>query len=668
MLAKHLPSPVNFREDINGLRAWAVVAVVLYHFQISALSGGFAGVDIFFVISGYLMTAIIVKDLEKGDFSITKFYMARVRRILPALLVVIAILLSLGWFWLPTLDYQSLGNEAGYSLAFLSNIGYYFSSGYFDSASHEKWLLHTWSLAVEAQFYVLFPIFVALLWRLKPGVKPLTLTLLLLFILSFTLNIWLVHKNPDAAFYLLPTRGWELAAGGLVFLLRRQFTIKPSLNTLLFAFGWLFIIGSLFLIDKMMQWPGYWALFPVLGASFVIFAQKENAYFTNNLPAQWLGGRSYSLYLWHWPLVVGLYFVSMIDQWQWVLFALLFSLVLAQLSYQFVETPTRKYLSKKSFKKEVIITAVVAISMGVTAYLIEHTEFNNRVDHMVEIALDEQLNINPRQDECENHKKWDFSPNCIYGTDEVGVLLLGDSHAGANITSLAQAAQDHSKSALQWSLSSCAPIFDLHYATNNRLYSDKPNRCSNFTNKMYLNSKSFRQDVPIVLLGRQSAAIMGKSPSAGGDPKNPMPTIYFKNEYSSSLNSKFKAELKEAVVNTACKLAKDRTVFLVRPIPEMNVHVPKQLSRNIMLDLYNSEIKITLEEYHIRHKLIWWAQDEAVKACGVEVLNPLPYLCDDNYCYGSKNGRPLYFDDDHLSEYGNKLLVPMFEEVFKTQE
>lgn len=218
----HLPSPVKFREDINGLRAWAVIAVLLFHFSLIGLPGGFAGVDIFFVISGYLMTAIIVGGYEKGNFSIWKFYMSRVRRILPAAMFVITVLLVLGWFFLPTPDYQELGKQSAYSLGFLSNIGYWKSSGYFDSSAHEKWLLHTWSLAVEAQFYLLYPLFIALVWRFWKSVKAVTIAVLLIFLASLVLNLTLSHSKPTAAFYLLPTRGWELAAGALVFLIAKQ--------------------------------------------------------------------------------------------------------------------------------------------------------------------------------------------------------------------------------------------------------------------------------------------------------------------------------------------------------------------------------------------------------------------------------------------------------------
>lgn len=305
----HLPSPVTYREDINGLRAWAVMATLLFHFSLIGLPGGFVGVDLFFVISGYLMTAIIVSGFEKGHFSIQQFYMARVRRILPTLLVVVATLLALGWFWLPTPDYQALGAQSLHSMGFLSNIYYLRSAGYFDSAASEKWLLHTWSLAVEAQFYLIYPLLLALIWRYWQSLKAIKIGVIVLLLVSLLLNLTLSTLKPSAAFYLLPTRGWELAAGGWVYLLTKQNgtgLATQSFANLRYGLGWLFILSSGFFLSEQLIWPSYWAILPVLGTCWVILAQKENGQLTNNTLAQWLGTRSYSLYLWHWPLVVAL--------------------------------------------------------------------------------------------------------------------------------------------------------------------------------------------------------------------------------------------------------------------------------------------------------------------------------------------------------------------------
>lgn len=444
---QHLPSPVTFREDINGLRAWAVIAVLLFHFSLIGLPGGFAGVDVFFVISGYLMTAIIVVGYEKGNFSIGKFYMARARRILPALMVVIVTLLALGWFWLPTPDYQELGKQSAYSLAFLSNIGYWRSAGYFDAAAQEKWLLHTWSLAVEAQFYVLYPLFVALMWRFFKDLKALTIGLGLLFGVSLALNLVVTFWKPTAAFYLLPTRGWELAAGGVVYLIATQGWIAQGLKEKGFWLGWALILGSFAFIEEGFAWPGYWAILPVLGAILIILGQRENCFLTDNRLAQWLGDRSYSLYLWHWPLVVALYFAGLQNDWTWVATAFALSLLLAHLSYRLVEVPTRQYLSRAKLVKEILAIGAAGLVIGLAAVTVKLLTLDFRAinqteegkylsyysrDHYVPLIKEDYLEkCNFFDGDTYTAKTSEIDSSCTQKNSEGGIFIWGDSHAQA---------------------------------------------------------------------------------------------------------------------------------------------------------------------------------------------------------------------------------------------
>ncbi|HKM27368.1 MAG TPA: acyltransferase, partial [Thiopseudomonas sp.] len=256
-------TPVTYRQDIHGLRAWAVIAVLLFHFKIPGASAGFIGVDIFFVISGFLMTAIVVKGLENNNFSLWQFYLARIRRIVPALMALLVVLLVLGWFWLPTPDYQSLGAQSAYSLGFLSNIHFWRSAGYFDTAAQEKWLLHTWSLGIEFQFYVLFPLFVMLLWKIRPQLKTIVWGLGLACFASLALSIVASGWKPTAAFYLLPTRGWELVAGGLAFVIGREVPSLQRYSKPMFWLGFALWVVAAFLIDTSFSWPSGWALLPV---------------------------------------------------------------------------------------------------------------------------------------------------------------------------------------------------------------------------------------------------------------------------------------------------------------------------------------------------------------------------------------------------------------------
>ncbi len=213
----------KFREDINGLRAWAVVIVILFHFGVPGFSGGFIGVDVFFVISGFLMTRIVIRGLENNKLSIIDFYMARARRIIPALLALCTVLLGLGWFVLVPPDYEKLGSHAVSSAAFVSNIKYWAETGYFDSASHEKWLLHTWSLSVEWQFYILLPVALWAVWRVKPGRSAQIWAIATCLLASLLASVLTTAHSPATAFFMLHTRAWEMLSGGLVFLLSHHF-------------------------------------------------------------------------------------------------------------------------------------------------------------------------------------------------------------------------------------------------------------------------------------------------------------------------------------------------------------------------------------------------------------------------------------------------------------
>lgn len=650
----------GFRDDINGLRAWAVIAVLLFHFRVPGFGAGFIGVDIFFVISGFLMTGIILRGLEQGNFSLWQFYMARFRRIVPALMLLVAVLLALGWFWLPTPDYQTLGSQSAYSLGFLSNIHYWRSAGYFDSAAHEKWLLHTWSLGIEMQFYLLYPVFALLVWKLKAGVKTFAWSLLAVFVLSLALSVVVSSWKPTAAFYLLPTRGWELAAGGLVFLLGRN---SPSWlagkGPLLYGAGLVLWLAGFVLIDSGLAWPSGWALLPVLGTALIILANQQQARLMVNPLAQWLGNMSYSLYLWHWPLVVALYFADLQQQWGWVIGGLLLSLLLGQLSYRLVENPVRRGLTQRNYWQQVAALGVAGLMIGVAAVGVRLFSFDGRLPAAVQLAAAEAANKDPRRKECFDSASEKGSPGCIYGGDAVGAILMGDSHAGSTITALGAAAQKSGTGTLFFGMSSCPTLDGIVKVKKD------PLGC------LKLNEWAFAKlpeypDVPLVLVSRTSTYLMGPNePDRASEIEGI--TVHFGQVFETRFDAEYIEEYQKAVTSTACRLAQERPVFVMRPVPEFGTSVYRDLIRNHYLGI-EGDIRIPLTEYHERNRHVWVAQDEAAEQCGVKILDPLPYLCDDQYCYGSRDGRPLYYDDDHLSEYGNKFLVPMFEQVFAGQE
>lgn len=642
----HLSPMATFRKDINGLRAWAVIAVLLFHFSLIGLPGGFVGVDVFFVISGYLMTTIIVGGYENGIFSIWKFYIARVRRMLPALLVLIAVLLTLGWIWLPTPDYQTLGAQSAYSMTFLSNISYWRSTGYFDNAAEEKWLLHTWSLAVEAQFYLTYPLLITLFWKFWNSVKGVSYGILFVFILSLIFNFIAINLDPAGAFYLLPARAWELSAGGLVYILSRQRDVsKISKRTVLWL-GWILVLFSFFIIDKEFLWPSYWTFLPVLGASLIIFAADQDCSLTNNGVAQWLGDRSYSLYLWHWPLAVVLYFSSIQNKWVWVVGVFSLSIVLAHISYKFVEVPTRKHLARYSTLKEVLIIGLITSILIITAVSVRLLSFPGRIQSDIELAALGALDKDPRREECLRSAKY-----CDYGAGKTGVIMIGDSHSGSLINALKLSGQKHDLGVLFKGRDGCTPYMGLiPYLPNAAARSDYQ-KCNNY-NLRVRESLNDQVGLPLVIVDRSNPKFFGSNEGYVSDDK--MNSILTNKHFN-----------RQAVINNLCSFSKDRTVYVVRPIPEIGVHVPNTLSRNILFGRSSGDIKIKLTDYSQRSSYVWAIQDMAAEQCGVKILNPLPHLCDDQFCYGSVNGRSLYFDDDHLSEFGGKRLIPMFDQIFK---
>lgn len=287
---------MKFRKDINGLRALAVISVVLFHFNEAWMPGGFAGVDVFFVISGFLMTSILFSSMEKSDFSIVKFYIARANRIIPALAFLCVFLMIAGLFFLPPLEYKALAKHSASSISFLSNFYYWAESGYFDVDSYKKWLLHTWSLSVEWQFYIIYPVILLALRSLFSAINT-KRAILALTLLGFVISVIASKRWPDSSYFLIHTRAWEMLIGGLAYLyplnsLKHHKRLAEHIGILLILVSYAFITSS-------NAWPGYLALLPVIGSFLIIQANREESHFTGNVLFQHVGKWSYSIYLWH---------------------------------------------------------------------------------------------------------------------------------------------------------------------------------------------------------------------------------------------------------------------------------------------------------------------------------------------------------------------------------
>ncbi len=334
----HLP----YRSDIDGLRAFAVTSVLIFHAFPSLIPGGFVGVDVFFVISGFLISGIIFRELEAGEFSFANFYARRVKRIFPALITMLAASYAFGWFFLFNDDFRRLGSHIFRASLFLSNFILWREAGYFDNAAETKPLLHLWSLGIEEQFYIVWPLILWAFWRFKAIRLPLIASLTLS---SLAWNIYQSHHDLTHDFYSPLTRFWELSAGAwLAFHLSRR-THAYRLANYVSAFAAFVLLLAVFVIDSKKAFPGYWAVLPVLGAVLLIYAGPQawlNRVVFSNRVLVWIGMISYPLYLWHWPALAFARIVEGATPSVSIrIGAVLLSITLAWLTFVWIEKPLR---------------------------------------------------------------------------------------------------------------------------------------------------------------------------------------------------------------------------------------------------------------------------------------------------------------------------------------
>lgn len=332
----------SYRPDIDGLRAFAILAVVLFHAFPEKITGGFIGVDVFFVISGYLITNIIILNLELEKFSLVDFYVRRIKRIFPALIFVLSSCLAIGYFMLFDDEYAQLGKHIAGATSFVENIILYREGGYFEAASVTKPILHLWSLAIEEQFYIFWPILLLFVFRHR----SIFLTFLVLAVfISFFFNIYLVTKNSSASFYFPFSRFWELMSGGVLahFIIYKPFLINGYQNIRSFL-GFLCLVSGIFFLESSFAFPGWWALIPVFSTLLIISAGPtswiNNKVLGNKFIVQ-IGLLSYPIYLWHWPLL-SFYSISSVENSQSVKICILFfTILLSFFTYKYIEKPFR---------------------------------------------------------------------------------------------------------------------------------------------------------------------------------------------------------------------------------------------------------------------------------------------------------------------------------------
>jgi peptidoglycan/LPS O-acetylase OafA/YrhL len=461
---------MQYRQEVDGLRALAVLPVIFFHAGFPAFGGGFVGVDVFFVISGYLITSIIIDERETGKFSLVKFYERRARRILPALFFVLAVCLPFAWMWLLPGDTKSFSKGLVAVTLYVSNILFWRESGYFESAAELNPLLHTWSLSVEEQYYLLFPLFLALVWRF--GRTFIITALTVIGLASLAISHWGVSNQPVGAFFLLPTRGWELLIGSLsAFYLRGQRTAPcaEGVSNVASLVGLLLLGYSVAVFNKYTPFPGWRALFPTVGTALIIlFATPKSlvGHVLGSKPFVAVGLISYSAYLWHQPLFAFARLRSLHEPSALLFVGLsILSLGLAYLSWKFVEKPFR---NAGSFDRRAIFTyagvaSAIAIAIGVVG--IKTNGYFYRTDFEKQFSAIEQKNRPTYGLDVSCESEFTLNAKCATSS-EPELVLWGDSYAMHLVPALLASKPDIKL--VQMTVSTCGPI--LGAAINNQKY------------------------------------------------------------------------------------------------------------------------------------------------------------------------------------------------------
>ena len=620
---------------------------MLFHFNASWMPGGFAGVDVFFVISGFLMTGIIFRGVEQGNFSILQFYVARANRIIPALAVLCLFLLVFGWFYITPMDYKSLGKHVASSMGFFSNVNYWRESGYFDTTSHGKWLLHTWSLSVEWQFYIIYPLFLVAMRKFM-SVNMMKPVVLLGVIAGFIYCVFATYLWPDSSYYLLTTRAWEMMLGGVAYLY--PLTLQDKRKRLLEWFGLVLIIGAYFFVSKDSPWPGYLALFPVLGAFLIIQAQRNDSFMTSNIVSQKIGIWSYSIYLWHWPLAVSIYYYSLSENFVYLGISL--SILLGFISNKYIEK--RKFRNDfgtlfSYLKCQPVYMMLVAGICGFSVFI--SNGFEDHYSDAVVVASYEAINKNPHK--CMSEQKF---PCYIGNKSNIKAIIVGDSHADALTTAVAYSVDLTEEGIIALTMSGCPFVLNIMSTIEgDACYKENIRRIE------YLESNYV--DVPVFWVTRTGAYLYGQSnPHRITNIKDTKPLIYFTKPYEKAEDALYD-ELRVNLSLTIENLLVNHPVYIVQPTPEMRKNVPRTLAKNLLLGNGNYDFYISYGLYLQRNQRVRELINEVAVMNNIKVLDPIPYLCDNDRCMGLFKGRPIYYDGDHMSEYGNKLLTPMFKLV-----
>lgn len=644
---------IKHRTDIDGLRALAVIPVILFHAGYDWVSGGFVGVDVFFVISGFLISSILVKEMNAGYFTFAQFYERRVRRIVPALLTVLIASLIGGYFILLPGEYSNLGKTTVTTLTFVPNIHYWItSSTYFGIDIVTLPLLHTWSLGVEEQFYLLFPPLLVVLRKL-PKASLVPITLLLIFSLSLWVNLGLAERDSRFSFYMLPTRAWELLAGVIVSLGLLPTLRQRLLANVLSFTGLVLILVPMAVLNEHSVFPGINAVFPALGAALLIYSNTEVKTTVRSLLEQpilvYVGLISYSLYLWHWPIVV--YTRMFWDSPDNKPFIVALSMVCASLSYRFVESRYRKRSSKQHRLGRLYeLVGGTALLLLVSVSLIISGGLPWRVPKTVRAVIDHPDNrvaggsCEVFSDDDPEHK----ASLCRLGASgaEPRFLVWGDSHAHAISHALHLAANERGVPGVVISNGGCQPLLGV--------YRKGERRCQVFNEKVrgYLEAHPTINQVYLVGYWRVPVR------SEGYDNNN----FLIMDDLSQSTSRQENRRVFVRGLQRTLDLLVDRQVFLVQDIPEIGSQFGKSVVSLLARQIWTGQAN--LAQHYFDNSTDSF--DQEFRELLGHVSKPPAYieintrLCQGQRCPLLSGDKLIYSDGDHLSKHGASLLAPVF--------
>ena len=637
---------INYRADIDGLRSIAVIPVLLFHSGWTLFRGGFVGVDIFFVISGYLISKIIWTEVREKRFSILRFYERRARRILPALFVVIAACFLVGYRLMLASHYDLFAQSAVAAVLSVSNVFFWHQSGYFAPDVDFAPLLHTWSLGVEEQFYVIFPILLLVLHRL--GLR-LTRALPILLVLTFALGVYFSFTRPFGAFYLLPARTWELLLGATLGVGAVP-QLKGRGNELLGLAGLFSVIGSIFLIDAHQPFPGFVALFPCLGAAALLYsgsAATLAARILSARPLVFVGLISYSLYLWHWPIFS---FARMIAAdvhlgWLAATAGIALSFLLATLSWYYVERPFRnaRVWPARAIAIFSIAGALALVAAGLTVHFLHGMP--SRLNPAVLTTQSAALDVDPLRDPCRRYAEHGRAQECRFGPAgaEPTYVLIGDSHAAALRPAMEVAMAGTGRAGALWWYQSCPALIGT--------LADDP-QCDAFRAQFLADLRQSPQIHTVFLAGRWPPVLNGTLPEIGDTLH-----IYLRDEQTVTPSLAESARVFERSIGRTVRdiRAMGKQVVILGDVPAPGFDVPSILA----LARQNGAARAaSLSVRDVREAdaaadtiLARVARREGARYVPVDAA-----FCSTS-CALEMAGRPLYSDSDHISLHAARDLV-----------